>query len=100
MVVVIVTVITLVVGFIVAILTVVIVVRNRRGLGLRNQGVGGNGRRGRVSPRGTVSLAVLLESLTLLHWVATVVEERGVVLLLATDGKVTGVVLIVRLRGG
>ena len=65
----------------------------RRGRGL-DQGRRGGGRSG-TSSRATVSLPVVLEGFTLLHGMAAVVEELGVVLVLTTHSNVTGVVGII-----
>ena len=63
-----------------------------------NQGRRSSGGRDWTSSWGTIRLTVVLESFALLHGMATVIEELGVVLLLATHGKVACVVGIIRLR--
>jgi len=76
---------------------VLVIVWNRRGLRRRGGRLGG--RRGRLGgglgARAAVSLAVLLEGLPFLHGVTTIIEELGVVFVLTTDGKVTGVVVVI-----
>lgn len=55
----------------------------------------GCGRRSWISSRPAVRLAVLFQGLTLLHRVATVVKELGVVFVLATNSEVTSVVIVI-----
>jgi hypothetical protein len=109
-----VVIIVAVVSVVTIVLTIItVVVRNgsrprswRTGGGrLNTQGVGRGlghgcrgGRRSRTRPRATVSLAIVLEGFTLLHGMATIVEELGVVLLLAANSKVTSVVVVVWLE--
>jgi len=98
----------IVVVVVTVIVATIILVGNRAGLGSRrrgrlsNQAHGGAcahdrgcGGRSWTSPRGTVRLAVLLEGFTRFHGVATVIEELGVVFVLATNSKVTGVVVVI-----
>ena len=90
------------------IITLAIVIRGlwsrRRGGARLDSQVGGRrlGHRGRrrdqTSSRTTVWHAVVPERLALLHGVATIIEELGVVLVLATNSKVTGVVCVIWLR--
>lgn len=70
----------------------------RRGRGrLRDQGIRGGSREGggRVSSRAAVRRAVVLEGLTLFQGLATVIEELGVLLVLTTDRKATGAVVLI-----
>ena len=98
-------VIVVVVVIVITVLTIITFVGNRTGLGSRGRrGLssqtddGGCGGRC-ISSRAAVSLAVLLEGLTLLHGVAAIIEELGVMFVLATDGKVTGVIVVIWLGG-
>jgi len=96
-----VSVVTIVVTIIIAI---IVIAWNRSGRGRwrrsggLNQGHRSSGGGDWTGSWSTIRLTVLLESFALLHGMATVIEELGVVLLLATHGKVTGVVGIIRLR--
>jgi len=85
---------------VIIVLTIITFVRNgggfgsRRGRGLNGQRCRSGNRNGSRS-RATVRLAVLLKGLALLHGVTTIIEELGIVFFPATNGKVTGVVVVV-----
>jgi len=102
--VVVVAVITIVVTVIVTIVIAIIIIAwNRSGSGRWRRSGGLNqghrsGGRDWIGSWGAIRLTVLLEGFALLHGMATVIEELGVVLPLTTHSKVTGVVGIIRLE--
>lgn len=96
-----VAVITIVVTIITIIIAIIIIAWNGGGRWGRSGGLNQghrNGGRDWTGSWDTIRLTVLLESFALLHGVAAVIEELGVVLLTAAHGKVAGVVGIIRLR--